>query len=193
MAVGRTWPKTDTEKNGAAGIRATDLAAVLREDLGADGDAQVCALGTRFDLRLAMLEFPLRSGPAEEMRWFVAETDSLSRLREETTPEVRKRFIEETRHWVMRDRCSDGGSVRIPPGNPGTHPAFADLIKRFGSSVIEGWSPAAWEAVALQVLWWVCRNGVGGVSLPPRRAACCPAPPHHLVRSNRARQRHAGA
>ena len=61
-------------------IRFDDLRAVLREDLGGRADEPVPPHGTRLDLRLAMLEYPLRSGPTEELRWFMAETDALRRV-----------------------------------------------------------------------------------------------------------------
>ena len=41
-------------------IRAEDLKAVLVEDLGDDADFLIGSLGTRYQLRLAMLQFPLR-------------------------------------------------------------------------------------------------------------------------------------
>ncbi len=99
------------EKLAAGRIQAVDLAAVLQEDLGEHGQHWICSLASRFDVRLAMLEHPLRIGPTEELRWFVAETDSLNRLRSKAPFGVRERFISETKHWVMRELC-----VRFAPG-----------------------------------------------------------------------------
>ena len=84
-------------------IRVADLEAVLREDLGSRADEPVCRLGTRYDLRLAMLQYPLRTAPAAELRWFVAETDALTRFRAETPTALRESLRDETRHWIMRD------------------------------------------------------------------------------------------
>ena len=84
-------------------IRVDDLAAVLRDDLGERSDALIGPLGTRYHLWLTMLQYPLRLGPTEELRWFVAETDALTRVRKEAPPEMRERLLQETRHWVMRD------------------------------------------------------------------------------------------
>ena len=58
-----------------------------------------------------MLEYPLRSGPPEELRRFVAETDAFTRLRADAPSGMRERFIAETRHWVMRDLRVGGESA----------------------------------------------------------------------------------
>ena len=74
------------EKRARGRIRIEDLAAVLGEDLQGSADEWVCPLASRFELRLAMLKSPLRSGPVEELRWFVAETDALTRIRPGAAP-----------------------------------------------------------------------------------------------------------
>src|SRR5437867_6833149 len=84
-------------------IRFVSLEAVLREDLGPLADEPVADLSTRIELRRAMLQYPLRFGPTEELLWFVAETDALRRVRADASAAVRGRLIAETRHWVMRD------------------------------------------------------------------------------------------
>src|SRR5688500_5007430 len=62
-------------------IRPEDLAAVLREELGDRADEPVPPSGSRFELRRAMLHYPLLQAPDAELRWFVAETDALTRYR----------------------------------------------------------------------------------------------------------------
>jgi uncharacterized protein len=97
-----------------------DLEAVLREDLGPRGEERIADLVTRRELRMAMLQYPLRFGPPEELRWFVAETDALARFREEMPGDVREMFLRETRYWVMRDLRSGGN------GNGGGASVSAD-------------------------------------------------------------------
>ena len=110
-------------------IQSEDLAAVLVEDLGDQADALIGPLGTRYHLRLAMLEHPLRLGPPEELRWFIAETDALTRLPKELPAESRERLIQETRHWVMRD---------LRNGHNHAHrEMIADLLEHFGEAAIE--------------------------------------------------------
>jgi uncharacterized protein YbcC (UPF0753/DUF2309 family) len=92
-------------------IQPGDLVAELKNDLGEAGNEPLGPLGTRYDLRLAMLQYPLQIGPAQELRWFVAETDALTRLRSEITPAMRERFVDATKHWVMRD-LHDGAGQR---------------------------------------------------------------------------------
>jgi uncharacterized protein YbcC (UPF0753/DUF2309 family) len=98
------------EKMDHGRIGHDDVEAVLREDLGPRGEERIADLVTRRELRMAMLQYPLRFGPPEELRWFVAETDALARFREEMPSDVRETFLRETRYWVMRD-------LRAPAGN----------------------------------------------------------------------------
>ena len=143
-------------------IRRSDLAAALREDLGAAGDERICHHTTRFDLRLEMLEHPLRTGPTEELRWFVAETDALTRLRPEVSPEIRERFVDDTKHWIMRDIRSPV-VVKNADGN-GERSILHDLFERFPQTTIERWDAQQWEAASLHLLWRICRHGVAGQS-----------------------------
>src|SRR5205807_2203513 len=139
-------------------IRFRELQEVLREDLGARADDRILRLGTRFELRLAMLQYPLRSGPTEELRWFVAETDALRRVRPDASAAVRGRLLSETRHWVMRDLR--GGSKTTRNGATGSAPGgLTALLERYSESEIENWGDEDWEAFTLQVLWRVCCDG----------------------------------
>src|SRR5262245_17306080 len=132
-----------------------DLAAVLIEDLGEDGERLLGFLGTRFHVRLAMLQHPLRLGPDAELRWLIAETDALHQFRSETPFQVREQMIERTRRWVMRDlrsgRPIDGYHIRE---------TLASLFELFGESRIEQWNPETWEAFTLHALWRMCHRGV---------------------------------
>jgi hypothetical protein len=95
-------------------IRVADLYAALREDLGSRGDEPVLQLGTRLELRLAMLLYPLRLAPTGELRWFVARHDALKSFRDAAPPLLREAFIEETRFWIMRRM----GGVNALPHTP---------------------------------------------------------------------------
>ena len=169
-------------------IRPEDLAAALIDDLGDDADVLLGSLGTRYELRLAMLQFPLHIGPDEELRWFVAERDALAKFRDEMPLSVRERFVEETRHWVMRDlyalRSHDGDLPARDESNPVAaddghkRHVLADLIPRFHESSIEHWNDPTreWESLALQALWQVCYDGAQRAHvIPPLE----PAPVRH--------------
>jgi uncharacterized protein YbcC (UPF0753/DUF2309 family) len=149
------------EMLGRGRILLNDLVMVLLDDLGDEADRLLGFLGTRFNFRLAMLQHPPRVAPAAELRWFVAETDALSRMCDETPSDVHERFLSETRHWVMRDLR--GG---MQNGKP--LPAFLHgMFEHFGRQP-EQWSDARWEAFALAALWRVCRAGVHGLKAPPQ-------------------------
>jgi uncharacterized protein YbcC (UPF0753/DUF2309 family) len=159
------------EKLSRGRILFEDLAAVLMDDLGESGDRLLGFLGTRYHVRLAMLQHPLRVGPDCELRWLIAETDALRQFRSETPFQVREQMIERTRRWVMRDlrsgRPIDGHHIRQ---------TLASLFELFGESRIEQWSPETWEAFTLHALWRICHRGVHTVQRP---AATVPPPVRH--------------
>jgi uncharacterized protein YbcC (UPF0753/DUF2309 family) len=181
------------EELGRGRIRFVDLDAVVRDDLGPRADEKVGRLGTRLELRLAMLQYPLRYGPTEELVWFMADTDALRRVRGDVSAATRARLIAETRRWVMRDLRGGNEAVgngrvggweskeRISPSrshSPTRPPStsFSGLLDRFGELHIESWDEDTWEAFTLQALWRVCRDGVAGV---PDAAPPPPAPVRH--------------
>ena len=149
------------EKLARERIRLEDLSIVLRRDLAERADQKLSSLTTPFDVRLAMLKHPLQTGPVEELRWFVAETDALTRFREDAPPTARAKVIDETKRWVMRDLRDGGDDQHRGIGPHGTHDQHLhdDLIRRFGESSIEQWTPSTWEAFSLRLLWRVCRDG----------------------------------
>jgi uncharacterized protein YbcC (UPF0753/DUF2309 family) len=142
-------------------IRADDLLTVLEDDLGLKAIDGVARLISRIDLRMAMLQYPLRIGPAEELLWFVAMTDALRRVRPLASAAAKQRLIAETHRWVMRDlRSVAGANGRNGAGRPAWTP---ELFEQFPESQIESWGPDTWEAVTLEALWRVCREGVRAV------------------------------
>jgi uncharacterized protein YbcC (UPF0753/DUF2309 family) len=154
-------------------IRFAELQQVLEEDLGPQAHETILGLGTRLELRLAMLQYPLRSGPTEELLWFVAETDALRRIRPEASAVVRGQLIAETRRWIMRD--FRGGNEAIGDGSTKKKyrrlPAdLKGLFERSNESAVENWGDEEWESFTLRALWRVCRDGVRDVpafSPPP--------------------------
>lgn len=133
--------------------------AVLLEDLGDEADRLIGLLGTRFSLRLMMLQYPLRLAPAGELRWFVAETDALVRFRDDAPVPVREHVLRETRHWVLRD----WGNGHTRSKNPRIDASLSGLMDQFGKESIEQWSPRTWESFCLHALWRVCHQGVHGI------------------------------
>ena len=153
------------KKMASGRIRVDDLLAVVREDLLDQANTPVCSLSTRIELRMAMLQYSLLVGPAEELRWYVAEMDALKRMRAEVPDAVRERFLEETRRWAMRDlhnRQNPGAGGMSADAEHLDRRRFADLLQRFGEPSIERWSPQKWESFALQSLWRICHTGVQG-------------------------------
>ena len=141
-----------------------ELSSVLDRDLGPRAHAAVHGLSTRLDLRLAMLQHPLRSGDGRELDWFMAETDALLKARRDVSEVQRKRLLTETRHWVMRRLRGSLPDVERPSW-------LDDLFFRFKATRIEDWSDEKWEAFTMSSLWEVCLEGVrlAGERTPPAK------------------------
>jgi uncharacterized protein len=158
-------------------IRFGELQEVVEADLGERAREPVPGFGTRLDLRLAMLQYPLRFGPTEELVWYVAERDALRRVRSEASSAIRSRLIAETRRWVVRD--VRGGAEGLGNGSTSRAESREDraglvaLLDRFSESAIESWSDEQWERFTLQAMWRVCCEGVRDLPMfiapPPER------------------------
>lgn len=146
-------------------IRPDDVLSVLEDDLGLKAVDGVARLISRIDLRLAMIQYPLHIGPAEELLWLVAMTDALRRVRAVASVAAKQKLIGETRRWVMRDLRGRNGAK----GRTGRPAWVAELLEQFGESRIESWDAGTWEAFSLESLWRVCRDGVRGLPefVPP--------------------------
>ena len=145
-------------------IRFDDLLMVIEDDLQLKAVEGIARLVSRLDLRLAMLQYPLRGGPTEEIRWFIAQTDALRRVSPDTSVAARRKLIGETRRWVMRDlRTRPEGRTNGAKSANGRPDWLAELLEQFGESRIESWGETTWEAFTLEALWQVCRDGVRDV------------------------------
>lgn len=151
-------------------IRPLDLQQVLQDDLGPRGAEVVFDKSTRYDLRLAMLQYPLRTGTTEELRWFIDETDALRKMRAETPPPLREQFLRDTKHWIMRDARTAGASENYSPSasDQKTQSLLADLLASHGATSLERMTPAMWEEISLEALWRVCSDAVAGLP-PPKK------------------------
>ncbi|MEZ6060994.1 MAG: DUF2309 domain-containing protein [Planctomycetaceae bacterium] len=157
----------------AGRITTADLEAVLREELGEQDDDRIDALGTRLQLRMAMLRHPLHVGPDAELKWVVAETDALDRFRHEVPVRVRERTLADTREWFT-ERLT--GAAEDPSCSDEQFRELTDdMFSRYGRR-LSRWRERRWEAVSLQLLWRVCRQGVEDVSAghPPQERLLTP-------------------
>lgn len=144
-----------------------DLEAVIQEDLGDRADEPINGLGTRCEVRYAMLRHPLHVGPDAELRWVVAETDALQRFQDRTTQINRARIVSAARKW-FQDSAD-------PPN------AVADqreLLRKFGPH-FSNWSDSTWESLSLHLLWRSCLQGVS--SLTPNESPPTSARPRDLL------------
>ena len=106
-------------------IRVADLEEVLQKTLGDTAELLVANLGTRYALRLAMLQFPLRNGNAAELNWLLNETSALKKFRAEVPSDVRWRMMDEVdsvahdpASWVHHARAPGGSDIgdKMKPG-----------------------------------------------------------------------------
>lgn len=155
-------PEVEYRKCVVSGrIRPEDIDAVLFDQLGDRSDEMLGFLGTRFSLYRAILNHDLHDGPSVSVRWVVGDTNALSRYREDAEAGVRKRFLFNTRRWVMQDLRDRGhSSVESKQLCPELESQVDSLFNLFGTSSIEIWDDAKWEAFSLHLLWQVCKHGV---------------------------------
>ncbi len=146
-------PETNYRQKMARGrITMDDLREVMQEEPGFDAHALVAGLVRRDDLRLSMLQHPLTPGNEHELRWMIAESDSLRRFRPEMTHEKRDRMLEESQHWIMRDlRSPEGAASQQTPAE--FLPLIDETLGQFGRRAIESWTESVWEQVCLSLLW----------------------------------------
>ena len=88
-------PEPRYRERWAAAASASRTCDVLAADLGPRAEP-VAPLGTRLDVRLAMLQYPISSGSANELRWFVAEMGA-RRVHRDASAAARGKLISETR------------------------------------------------------------------------------------------------
>jgi uncharacterized protein YbcC (UPF0753/DUF2309 family) len=143
------------EKMGRGRILPQDLAEVLLDDLGEEAGTRALFQSTRYQVRLAMLQYPLCLGRDAELRWLVAEAEGVKRFLPDAPRHVREKLIEQTSHWVMRDLRGDGAQA-----DKRIRQVSDMLIGRFGASTIERWPETTWEAFTLNLLWQICHHGV---------------------------------
>jgi uncharacterized protein YbcC (UPF0753/DUF2309 family) len=149
-----------------------DLAAELIDDLGDHADALLGFLGTRYQLRLAMLEQPLRLAPTRELEWLITESDALRQFRDEVSPAIRAKLLNRTRQWILRDWSA--GHVEGQPAR--VRETVEPLVKLFGGSRAQQWSDSTWVSFVLNLLWQACLQGVRDAA-PPMPAS--PMPNRH--------------
>ncbi len=143
-----------------------DLEASLLDDLGDAADVLVGRMGTRFFLRLAMLQRPLQTARQNELKWHLVETDALRRFHPETPAAVKRRVIDETRRWVMRDLRHGQADAE-----PRVQQSLRNLFDEFDVKSIERWDEWTWESFCLHWLWLICRHGAHGISPSASRPA----------------------
>ena len=141
-------------------IRIKDLESVLLDDLGDHADRLVASLGTRYALRLAILQFPLQTGDHAELHWAIAETNALRKFRSEVPAPVRRRVMENIKQWMTSRESGPSVSPRTDLSKDTLSELVSEVLPQFGSSPCLSWSDQTWEAFALQFLWQVCRQGV---------------------------------
>ncbi len=149
-------------------IRIEDLQEVLLDDLGEAVSGLIATFGTRYALRLAMLQYPLRTAPDAELQWLISETQARDRYRDEVEPARRQQMVASTRQWVHREFRSGHLSA---DGN--THRLVEGLLSECSHrSELGNWSESQWESFTLHFLWRVCDDGVSAARRAGPRQTC---------------------
>ena len=137
------------EELAAERMQFADVEAALKE-LTSEGDKSLAGgLTTRLELRRLMLRYPLYVAPAGELKWLVAESDALRKIRPEVDESNRIQWLRSTHRWILRD-FGDGL-------NAGKRETGSKLVESELTGLRRGdpasWPESDWEAVSLQLLW----------------------------------------
>ncbi len=146
-------------------IDAEDLGTVLYESLRDDGSVPVGSLCTRFELRAAMLKYPLPFGSPAEVRWYIDDSQSFSRFRADAPSEARRQLLEDTRQWLMTEVA--GAAAKGSSDDPYTK-LLAELAAQLNVAKLGYWtkSDSEMEAIYLRSLWRICESKIGQLDLP---------------------------
>ncbi len=128
-----------------------DIVAELLDDLGDDADCLIASFGTRYNLRLAMLHFPIHDLPERELQWLLAESEALWRFQDSVPRAQVQKVISRTRMAV--ENASTTSQLD-------SYNAAKDDLQRFDLRRSSQWSDATWEAFTLHSLWRICREKV---------------------------------
>jgi uncharacterized protein YbcC (UPF0753/DUF2309 family) len=147
-------------------IRDADIDAVLRDDLGPRANDRMVS-ESRIDFRRVLLRTGVPTGARNEREWAMAETMALSRYRSDGDPLFRRRLLETTRDWVLRELHLADGNGQIDP----VARSRIDLLRRAVGEVpernIERWTNDDWESLGLHALWILIRDAMQGMPLAP--------------------------
>ncbi|GAA4454688.1 DUF2309 domain-containing protein [Novipirellula rosea] len=146
-------------------ISVDDLRHVLMDELDDDADNLVASFGTRYTLRLAMLQMTLHSAPDAELRWLLAESDLLRRFSREVSPQRREQVIQHTRNWVLRNRESGTPRSESEAAATALPAVVEEVIVDCQGNDLQSWSAAQWESFVLKLMWAICHNGVEAANL----------------------------
>ena len=131
-----------------------DLEQVLLDDLGNEADRLVASFGTRYQLRLAMMQYPLRTLPDRELTWLIAEGGALQEFFCEVESEDIRSIVEKTRNDLIK-YLSD--AEKAPQEQ---HSILPKLLNGSSVSLVEAWPEAKWKSFTLEYLWAACKQGV---------------------------------
>lgn len=142
-------------------IQPHDIVDALLDSLGDEAEILVGFLGTRYNLRRAMLRHPLHAVLPSQLEWVIAEQQSFDKFAPEALDE-RSRLIGGTRRWVTRLWNDNGGSP--DPVSQAEMESFRGLCqmlpRKFNLSRIETWNDEVWESFSLHLLWQICLHSV---------------------------------
>jgi uncharacterized protein YbcC (UPF0753/DUF2309 family) len=128
---------------------------------------------TRFQLRRAMMLYPLYFAPPAELNWLIAETDALQKFRKDQQSQHRSEMVETTKRWILRDLLNSTSKDTSGAEQRDKHPQNHDnnsksnghreLIEQTLADVCDDspvdWTEQDWESATLRLIWSACRTG----------------------------------
>jgi uncharacterized protein YbcC (UPF0753/DUF2309 family) len=165
------------DKLASGRILARDVGALIAEQLGADGAADVAGLGSRLDLWRAIVLYGIPAAAGRPLSWILEETTALSRFRTDVPAEARSAVAALT---ALDDRPGDEREAvsRLwracveavhRAGDPPASPVVAPVRHRDGICAIGGPDTDAWiHPPLIRFLAGYLDQGLAHWSMPER-------------------------
>ncbi|MBX3423355.1 MAG: DUF2309 domain-containing protein [Pirellulaceae bacterium] len=149
-------------------IRQEDIHASLLDCLGDQAEIFVGLLGTRFQLRHAILQHTVHEVVPSQLDWVIAQQQALERFSADVSAHQRQRLIASTRRWYNRTFANNGDQPPHGDQAQAFRKLCLNVFNRQQLERFESWDESAWETLTVRLLWQICLSQVA--KHPPVKA-----------------------
>jgi uncharacterized protein YbcC (UPF0753/DUF2309 family) len=152
-------------------ITESDLTEIVKEDCCGSESELVGGLTARCELRVSQALHLIAPATEYELKWALAEADSLRTFDPSIRPGIREKLLKETQKWIERP-----DSPALTDAETSTE--LLGIIREVCSNVSRrppgAYEDSEWEAVCLQLIWRIVKKRLVSVpvSMPTGQGPC---------------------